>query len=284
MDQNPNVFEVSPENFQSDVVERSRQVPVLILFWAAQARPSVEMRRMLESLVARQQGKVALALADVAVDPTLAQHLRVQGLPSVRVVQNGQLVQQLDGPQPEAALQSLIDELTLTPADALRAALDDLLESGDYERALQLLQQAVRQEPQNAGFRVELADVLLLTDRVDEARQVLASVPEGTEQRERPQTRLELLEEAAGMPQIADLQKTLETDPGNLEARYQLAVRQAAQHDYAAALDAAMAILQKDRAFRDDLGRLTMIRIFNLLGKGSDLAARYRRRMFNFMH
>jgi putative thioredoxin len=284
MDQNPNVFDVSPENFQPDVLERSQQVPVLILFWAEQVPPSVTTRQMLESLVARQQGKVALALADVAADQTLAQHLRVQGLPSVRVVQNGQLVQQLDGPQPESAFQDLIDELTMTPADALRAALDDLLAAEDYHRALQLLEQAVQQEPQNAGFRVELADVLLLTDRVDEARQVLASIPEDTEQRERPQSRLEVLEEAAGMPEIAELQAVLAADPDDLEARYQMAVRQAAARNYAEALDAAMAILQADRGFRDDIGRLTMIRIFNLLGKGSDLAARYRRRMFNFMH
>jgi len=284
MDQNSYVFEVSPQNFQSDVVERSQQTPVLILFWAQQVQPSVETRNLLETLVARQQGKVLLGLVDVARDQTLAQHLRVQGLPSVRVVKDGQLVHQVDGPQPEAAFQSLIDELTLTPADALRAALDDLLAAGDYGRALQLLQQAVREEPQNAGFRVELADVLLLTGSVEEARGVLASVPQDVDQRERPQTRLEILEEAAGLPETQALTAAFRDDPGDLEIRYQLAVRHAAAGEYQEALDQAMAVLQADRSFRDDIGRLTMIRIFNLLGKGSDLAASYRRRMFNFMH
>ena len=239
---------------------------------------------MLETLVARQQGKVLLGLVDVAQDQTLAQHLRVQGLPSLRVVKGGQLVHQLDGPQTDATFENLIDELTLSPAEALRSALDQLLAAGDYERALQMLQQAVAEEPQNLPFKVELADVLLLTGALDDARQVLAGIPEDTEQRDRPQTRLTLLEEADGLPELAELQAALEQNPDDLEVRYQLAVRLAAARDYARGLDNAMAILQADRSFRDDIGRLTMIRIFNLLGKGSDIAASYRRRMFAFMH
>jgi putative thioredoxin len=282
------VFDVSPETFQTEVVEKSQQTPVLILFWADQVPPSLDTRRVLETLVARQQGKVLLGLVDVARDQALAQHLRVQGLPSLRVVKGGQLVHQLDGPQTETTLQNLIDELTLSPADSLRGALDQLLATGDYGRALQMLQQAVTEEPQNLAFKVELADVLILTGAVDDARGVLAGIPEDTEQRERPQTRLEVLEEAAGMPEVAELQAALQTalqqDSDDLELRYQLAVRLAAAGDYPQALDNAMAVLQADRTFRDDIGRLTMIRIFNLLGKGSDVAASYRRRMFAFMH
>ena len=278
------VFDVSPETFQTEVVEKSQQTPVLILFWADQVPPSVDTRRTLETLVARQQGKVLLGLVDVARDQTLAQHLRVQGLPSLRVVQGGQLAHQLDGPQAETTLQNLIDELTLSPAESLRGALEQLLATGDYDRALQMLHQAVAEEPQNLAFKVELADVLLLTGAADDARQLLAEIPEDTEQRERPQTRLEVLEEAAEMPQLAELQAAGQRNPDDLELRYQLAVRLAAAGDYPQALDNAMAVLQADRTFRDDIGRLTMIRIFNLLGKGSDVAASYRRRMFAFMH
>ncbi len=284
MEQSSYVFTVSPQTFQTDVVERSQQVPVLILFWAEQVPPSVTVRRELETLIARQQGKVLLGLVDVARDQTLAQHLRVQALPSVRVVKDGQLVHQLDGPQSQATFQSLIDQLTLTPADSLRAALDQLLAAADYDRAIQLLQQAVREEPQNQAFKVELADVLLLTGALDEARKLLAGIAPDTEQRERPQTRLEILEEAAGLPELPELQAACREDAENLEIRYQLALRHAAAGEYEQALDHALAVLQADRSFRDDIGRLTMIRIFNLLGKGSDLAARYRRRMFNFMH
>jgi putative thioredoxin len=284
LSQEQTTFEVTPENFQSGVVERSKQVPVILLFWAQEALPSAEVRRDLERLAQGYAGKVCVGLVDVARDPTLAQHLRVQGLPSIRVVQGGQLVHQLDGPQTESALRSLLDQLTMSSAELLREDLAELLDRGELDRALGMLQQALQEEPHNHSFRVELADLLARKGEVDEARRVLDSVPADAEERDRPQARIEFLEEAAGLPAPAELARRLEADDGDLEARYALAVHRAVAGDYQHALDEALTILQRDRAFRDDLGRLTMIRIFKLMGKGSELASRYRRRMFNFMH
>jgi putative thioredoxin len=277
-------FEVTPENFQSAVLERSRQAPVLLLFWAREVMPSAELRRDLENIVRAYAGKVFVGLVDVAADPTLAQHLRVQGLPSIRVVQDGQLVHQLDGPQTEAALRGLLDQLTMSSADLLREDLAGMLAAGDYQRAMAMLKQAIDEEPHNHGYRVELADVLALQGEVEAARQVLADVPEDAEERERPRTRIEFLEEAAGLESMDDLERSLAGAPDDLETRYRISVRAAAAGEYQRALDEALAVLQADRSFRDDLGRLTMIRIFTLLGKGSELASRYRRRMFNYMH
>jgi putative thioredoxin len=277
-------FEVTPENFQSGVVERSRQLPVVLLFWAQEVMPSAAVRRDLEQLARGYGGKVLIGLVDVARDPTLAQHLRVQGLPSIRVVQDGQLVHQLDGPQSEAALRSLLDQLTMSSAELLREDLAGLLEAGDLDRAQALLQEALQEEPNNPAFRVELADLLARRGSLEEARQALAGVPEDVEERDRPRTRIEILEEAAGLEAPEALSGRLAQNPDDLEARYQLAVHAAAAGDYQLALDEALAILQADREFREDLGRLTMIRVFLLMGKGSELASRYRRRMFNFMH
>ncbi len=278
------VFDVSPDAFQTDVIERSKQMPVVLLFWAEQVAPSVETRNVLAQLTGQYQGKVALGLVDVARDPTLAQHLRVQGLPSLRVVRDGQLVEQLDGPQPEEVLRSMLDNLTLSPSDMLKDQLALLLERGDFDTALSLLQQAINEEPNNQAFRVELADLLVIKGEVDDARTVLAGIPEDTEERDRPANRLAFAEEAAGMAGRAELEAALAEDMENLDARYELAVVLVGEREYEAALEQAMAILQQDRGYRDDLGRTTMIRIFTLLGKGSELATSYRRRMFNFMH
>ena len=80
------------------------------------------------------------------------------------------------------------------------------------------------------------------------------------------------------------LRATLAADSGDLEARYSLAVVEAAAGNAEAALEHAMSLLQADRSFRDDIGRKTMLRIFTVLGKGSALANQFRRRMFNFLH
>ncbi|MCY4013705.1 MAG: tetratricopeptide repeat protein [Gammaproteobacteria bacterium] len=281
MDNAPNVFDVELPSFQTDVVERSRQIPVVLLFWTDQVAPAVETKATLTRLAEQYGGKFALALSDIAKDQTLAQQLRVQGIPSIRVIRDGQLAEQLEGPQGESVLRRLLDQLTQSPSDRLKADLAGLLAAEDYDGALAVLQEAINAEPNNAGFKVEWADVLLLQGDLDGARTVLATIPEGTEERERPATRLELLEEAASCGPLAD---ALDADDGDLEAHYRAAVLLAAERRYPEALDHAMAILQRDREFREDAGRLTMIRIMALMGRGSEIAKRYRRRMFNFLH
>jgi len=277
-------FNVTPDSFQSEVIERSQSMPILVLFWAEQVPPSVQSRQTLETLIAQYQGKAALALSDVAQDQSLAQHLRVQGLPSLRVVHKGQIVDQLDGPADEAQLRNMLDALTQSPTEVLKAQLDQILASGDFDTAGDLLQQAVNEEPSNFGFRVELADVLVRKGDLDNARTVLAGIPEDTAERERPQNRLEFVEEAAGFPPAEELAARLEANSDDLELKYQMCVQLLVAGDMEGGLEQAMDILRTDREFRDDIGRLTMIRAFAVLGKGNDLATRYRRRMFNFMH
>ena len=281
---NPSIFEVELPSFQNDVVERSRQVPVVLLFWTDQVAPAAETKAALERLARQYQGKFALALSDIAKDQTLAQQLRVQGIPSVRVVKDGQLAEQMEGPQGENVLRQLIDRLTQSPAEALKTQLDQYLEMEDYNGALAVLKEEIAAEPNNTGFKVEWADVLLLKGDVDGGRTVLGTIPEDTDERERPATRLEILEEAAGMGSLRDALAETAANSEDLDARYRTAVLLASERRYEEALDGAMEILRRDRTYREDAGRLTMIRIMALMGKGSDVAKRYRRRMFNFLH
>jgi putative thioredoxin len=284
MQDSAQTFDVTPENFQSGVVERSRRAPVILVFWAQQVLPSATLRNDLQQLARPYEGKVFVGLVDVARDPTLAQHLRVQGLPSIRVVHEGQIVHQLDGPQSEATLRALLEELTLSPAERLREDLGELIAGGHYDQALEVLRAVLAEEPQNQALRVDLADVLVLRGDLDEARRVLAEIPEGVAERDRPQARLEFQEEAAGLEDLAALERRHRQQPDDLELCYRLAVRAAAAGQHEHALELLLQILQADRTFRDDIGRLTMLRVFKMLGKGSDLATRYRRRMFNYLH
>ena len=280
----PNVFDIDLQTFQTDVVERSRQMPVVIVFWTDQVAPAVETKAVLERLAAQYQGKFALALSDIAKDQTLAQQLRVQAVPSIRVIQDGQLAEQMEGPQGERALRQMIDALTQSPSEALQSQLAAHLAAEDYDAALAVLQQAINAEPNNAGFKVEWADVLLLQGDLPGARTVLATIPEDAPERERPAKRLELLEEAAGMGKLASVLAEVEQDAANLDARYRATVLLAAERRYEDALEQALAILMQDRKFREDAGRLVMVRIMSLMPKGSEIAKRYRRRMFNFLH
>ena len=282
--QTPTSVNVTVETFQTEVVDRSQSMPVVVLFWAEQVPPSVQTKIQLEQMLDQYAGKFALALSDVAIDQNLAQRLQVPGLPCIRVVHKGQIVDQLDGPAEEQQLRTMLDQHTQSLDDAIAGDLQQVLERGDFATAVTLLQAAIEEEPNNQSLRVDLADVLVRKGDLDDARTVIASIKDDTADRQRPQTRLEFMEEAAGMPTLEELQTTVAADDADLEAKYQLAVRQVAAEEYEQALLVCLDILRTDREFREDLGRLTMIRVFEVLGKGNELAGKYRRKMFNLMH
>lgn len=277
-------FEVAAETFQEDVVDRSRQLPVVLLFWAEQVPESVQMRDTFLTLVDQYGGKFALGLADVARDQALAQHLRVQGLPSLRIVTDGQITDQKDGPLDEAVLRDLLDALTMSSSDKIADQLTALIASGNVENALLLVRQALQEEPNNSDFKVEYADLLVRDNQFEAAEKILTGIPDEISGRKRPATRLALTQEVQEFPELDELQLALETDPDNLRLRYQAALRLTSCNEYQSALEMCLEILQADRNYEDELGRRTMIRIFDLLEKENPLLGQYRRRMFTFLH
>ena len=275
---------VSIENFQSDVVDASQNMPVVLLFWAEQVPESAQVKGMAEKVMVDYDGKALLALSDVAQDQSLAPRLQVQGLPSIRIIHKGAIAEQIDGAVDETRLRTVMDALTQSSIDAMQGNLDQMLAVGDFATAVATLQQSIQEEPNNQALRVELADVLIRKGDLDDARTVLASIPEETEGRLRPQNRLELVEEAAAMDSVEDLQAAVAANPQDLESRYALAIVQMVVGETELALQICLDILREDREFRDDIGRLTMIRIFDILGKGNETATKYRRKLFNALH
>ena len=275
---------VSIENFQSDVVDASQNMPVVLLFWAEQVPESAQVKGMAEKVMVDYDGKALLALSDVAQDQSLAPRLQVQGLPSIRIIHKGAIAEQIDGAVDETRLRTVMDALTQSSIDAMQGNLDQILAVGDFATAVATLQQSIQEEPNNQALRVELADVLIRKGDLDDARTVLASIPEETEGRLRPQNRLEFVEEAAAMDSVEDLQAAIAANPQDLESRYALAIVQMVVGETELALQICLDILREDREFRDDIGRLTMIRIFDILGKGNETATKYRRKLFNALH
>ena len=275
---------VSMENFQSDVVDASQSLPVVLLFWAEQVPESAQVKALAEQVLASYEGKAVLALSDVSQDQSLAPRLQVQGLPSIRIIHKGAIAEQIDGPVDEAQLRTVMDALTQSSIEAMQGNLEAMLASGDFAAAAATLQQSIQEEPNNLALRIELADVLVRKGDLDDARTVLASVPEDTEGRARPQNRLEFIEEGAAMDSLESLQAAVTADPQDLESRYALAVVQMVAGETEVSLQMCLEILRDDREFRDDIGRLTMIRIFDVLGKGNEMATKYRRKLFNAMH
>ena len=285
---NPSIIEVDLQSFQTEVAEKSKTMPVVLEFYAEGAEQCAAPAALLQQLVAEYQGKFLLARVNIQTNQPLVQQLGVRTLPCIKVVFQGQMAADMEGPMDEAqlarGLRELLDKLTLSPTEMIREQIDVLIAQGARQEAIQLLQQMIAQEPTNYVLHVELCDLLIQEGQADEARKIMPSLPADTQGIERPASRLAFMDEAAGLPEADALRSTLAGDESNLQARYELAVKLVVDGQAEAALEELLALLKLDRAWEEEKARTTMIRVFDMLGKGNELATSYRRKMFTFLH
>lgn len=284
MNASPNIIEVSVQNFQSEVIEKSQQIPVFLEFYADGAEPSEQLAPILNRLANEFSEKIILARVNVQQNPQIVQQLAVRTLPTIKVIFQGQMAQDLEGPQEETTLREIIEQLTMSSVERIREQIKVYLAQGLRAEAIELLQQVISEEPHNHALQTELSDLLIMENRIDEAKQILASLPTDAEGISKPQNRIAFIELASELPPLAELMNAREANGDDLQLQYDTAVRLIADDQIEAALEGLLIMLKKDKSFEDELARKTMIKVFELLGKGDTMATAYRRKMFTFLH
>ena len=149
MDTVSNVVEVSAENFQSEVAEKSAQKPVLLEFYADSPEANQDYSISLRQLAGEYQGKFLLARVNIQNNRQLVQQLQVRTLPTVKVIFQGKMLQDLEGPQELEQLRTLLDQITMSPLDRIRENMGEMLANGQRAEAIEMLQQVISQEPSN---------------------------------------------------------------------------------------------------------------------------------------
>jgi len=287
MSESPYVFEVNQQNFAAVVVENSQRVPVLVDFWADWCQPCQTLTPLLTKLAQEYRGGFILAKVNADAEQALAGHFRVRSLPTVMVVWQGQIVDQMVGVQPESAYRAVIDQLRANPGDQVLEQVDALWQRGRQKQAVELLREALKQEPDRVELKVALADKLIQLDRGEEARTLLQSLP--VEERDRQPAsgllaRLQFADLAQGAPDLATLEAKVRAKPDDCAARRQLAARYVLAGEYEVALEQFMDILRRNPQFEDGAGRKGLIALFEMLGNEDPLVVTYRRRMFSLLH
>jgi putative thioredoxin len=251
------VIDVDERDFESRVVEASRQIPVVVDFWAGWCQPCLILSPVLERLAQEHDGRFVLAKVDVDRNPNLAMRFGVQGIPAVKAFRDGEVAWEFVGVQPEDIIRRFLDELLPSEADDLVAAAR---EASD-EEAEASLRRALEVVPGHRGASVGLARLLMERGEVGEPRKLLAALP--------------LDGEARAL--AADLELRESAEDGTEIGRLAALASQGRTRD---ALEGCLRLIRED-GDGDHRGpaRELMLRLFEVLGEADPLTREFRPRL-----
>jgi putative thioredoxin len=276
----------SDAGFMADVVEASKIQPVIVDFWATWCGPCKQLTPALEKAVKAAKGAVKLVKIDIDRNPVFAGQLRVQSVPTVYAFSGGRPVDGFMGAVPDSQIKAFIDKLAgpqISEAEELLAIAQEALEAGDVGGAAQAYAQVLQLEPDNLSAIGGLARCYLNGGDAERAREVADMAPAGARNADLESVRAALALAASAPSETTGAEKRLAADPGDHEARLELAKALAGKGQLQAAVDHLLVILQKDRDWKDGAAKAELLTIFEAAGPVSEVTKLGRRKMASIL-
>ena len=272
--------------FMKDVIEASKDTPIIVDFWATWCGPCKQLTPALEAAVTAAKGRVRLVKIDVDQNQRIATQLRIQSIPTVYAFWQGQPVDGFQGAQPGSEIKAFIDRVTALGgdgglADAIAAA-EEMLAEGAAADAAETFAAILGEEPESAPAYGGLCRAYLAIGDLDQVQTLLDAAPAKIAKSmevEAARAQLELARQAASAGPEDDLRRAVDADPTNHQARFDLALALHASGKIDAAVDELLDLFRRDREWNDAAAKAQLMTIFDALKPTDPVALKGRRRL-----
>lgn len=283
-DASAGVVDSTDQDFEAKVINRSQEIPVLVDFWAPWCEPCKTIGPVLERLVGEQEGRFELVKVNMDESPMLAQALRIQSIPAVKLFINGTIKDEFMGAYPEPEIVAFLEKNL--PSEAVDDAMQgiQMLQQGDGAGAEGVFTQVLAGDPKNPVALIGSGHLRVDAGDLEGAKELVLTVNEVDLEKltNRPQME-KLLSALKARIYLNECAEPGQAQPPDRAVQFAQACQGALGGQYETAMEAFLNIVQTDRKFMNDGGRLAMLAVFDLLPQGDPLSIEYRQKLSSIL-
>ena len=294
MNKNSVIIEVITENFMTDVIEQSKETPVIVDFWAPWCEPCKQLTPIIEKIIKEKNGKVILAKMNIDESPEVAQQLKIQSIPAVMAFNDGQPIDGFIGVQSEKNIIEFVNKISSlknssTIEENISAGKKSMNE-GDIETAALVFSEILKIEPDNISAKSLLARCLIKSDQLDDAEKIIDSLPVDAENNQdyiSARSELEIFKNAKNNPisdkEEEELRNNIYKEPENYQLKLDLSKILIAKGENEEAINQLLEIIEVNPKWNDGEARKQLIEIFNILGNENILVTEGRKKLSSML-
>ena len=286
------VKDVNEETFMDDVIEASKNSPIVVDFWAPWCGPCKTLGPALEAEVKATNGKIKMVKIDIDQNQNLASQMRIQSIPAVFAFVDGQPIDGFMGAKAPSELKSFIDKLLEKVTDddgdlsEAIAVANEMLNAKEFNDAAETFEAILGEDPESALAFVGLFNARMGAKKINDAKTMLEEIPDALKNKAEIlalQAQIDLSNQAEGVGEINDLRSTLTNDKNNHQVRFDLALALFTKGETSEAIQELLTIFRVDQEWNDDAARQQLFNFFDILGSENPITLSGRRQLASML-